>query len=107
MNFSYSPTLRHGDFGISSLLFDLGRGELTGVIDFSGAALGNPAVDFAGLLISYGGDFLLRIQRSYPITTEMMARARFYIGTFALEEALFGYENGDGKALATGFEEYI
>jgi aminoglycoside 2''-phosphotransferase len=106
-HFTFQPVLRHGDFGTSNLLFDAAGGSLTGVIDFSGAALGDPAVDFAGLLVSYGEDFIHRCQRVYPALGGMLDRARFYAGTFALEEALFGYENGDEAALRAGLEDYV
>ena len=35
-----------------------------------------------------------------------MDRVWFYQGTFALEEALFGIENGDPKAFESGIAQY-
>jgi aminoglycoside 2''-phosphotransferase len=36
----------------------------------------------------------------------MLARARFYRGTFALEEALHGFKNNDREAFESGMEQY-
>jgi aminoglycoside 2''-phosphotransferase len=106
-NFAYKPALRHGDFGTNNLLFDAAQGRLSGVIDFSGAALGDPAVDLAGLMVSYGEGFIERIGRTYPINEAILQRVRYTIGTFALEEALFGYEFGDEAALRAGLANYV
>jgi len=105
-NFVFQPVLRHGDFGTSNLIYDRTSGRLNGVIDFSFAALGDPAFDFAGLLSSYGQAFVERCQASYTGLERMLERVRFYWGTFALEEALFGYENGDEAALQAGLAAY-
>jgi aminoglycoside 2''-phosphotransferase len=34
-------------------------------------------------------------------------RVKFYCGTFALQEALFGIENDDRDAFQAGMEEYV
>lgn len=106
-NFSRPPILRHGDFGTSNLLFDPLNQRITGVIDFSSAGLGDPAVDFAGLLSSYGEAFIQRCMRFYPRLEELMPRVHFYRGIFALEEALFGVENNDVDAFQAGIAQYI
>lgn len=105
-NFDYAPTLRHGDFGPGNILFDARARAVSGVIDFGGAGLGDPAVDFAGLLASYGERFLARCSSLYPEIASALDRARFYAGTFALQEALFGAEHGDREAFASGIAPY-
>ena len=45
--------LIHGDFGASNILWNSGTGEISGIIDFGGAGIGDTAYDFAGLLSSY------------------------------------------------------
>lgn len=96
-NFAYAPALRHGDFGPSNILWDAARRRITGVIDFGGAGLGDPAVDVAGIIceVGYGEAFARRCLHIYPEVKGMLARARFYVSTFALQEALFGVEQGD------------
>jgi len=108
-NFGYSPALIHGDFGPSNILYDARARSIGGIIDWSGAGLGDPSNDIAALigLMGYGEDFARRLESVYPGVADMLPRARFYAGTFALQEALFGLETGDAKALAAGLAEYV
>ena len=69
--------------------------------------MGDPAYDFAGLLSGYGEGFLEYCAEVYPAVKVFMGRIRFYQGTFALLEALFGIENGDEEALKAGLERYV
>ena len=106
-NFQYRPVLKHGDFGPSNILFDRLDQRVTGVIDFGSSGLGDPAYDFAGLLSGYGEGFVEQCARAYPEIETFMGRIRFYQGTFALLEALFGIENGDDEALRAGLARYV
>jgi aminoglycoside 2''-phosphotransferase len=98
--------LIHNDFGGSNILYDEFRQELSGVIDFSSLCLGDPAVDVASLS-TYGEDFVLRGFRVYPEMEHLMERARLIKNTFALEEALSGWRDGDPKAFERGMENYV
>ena len=106
-NFEYRPVLKHSDFGPSNILFDSEKLRVTGVIDFGGSGLGDAAYDFAGLLSGYGDGFVELCTRAYPEMKGFMGRIRFYQGTFALLEALFGIENGDDGALRAGLARYV
>jgi len=98
--------LKHGDFGPSNILYDSVRQAVCGIIDFSGCTLGDPAYDFAGLLSGYGEGFVRGCAAGYPEVEALLPRARFYQGTFALEEALFGIENDDPQAFESGIDRY-
>lgn len=104
--FTFQPVLKHGDFGPSNILYDTERQAICGIIDFSGCALGDPAYDFAGLLGGYGEAFMRSCAAEYSGVDALLPRARFYQGTFALEEALFGIENNDPRAFENGMETY-
>lgn len=108
-DYSFTPTLRHGDFGISNLLFDHTKAEFIGAIHFGDAALGDPAVDFAGLYAfsEHSARFAVRMFSEYPELEAMTQRMHFHRATFALQEALFGAENGNDQALAAGLAEYV
>lgn len=106
-NFQYEPILKHGDFGPSNILFDREAQRVTGVIDFGSSGMGDPAYDFAGLLSGYGEGFLATCVETYPTLEAFLGRVRFYQGTFALLEALFGVENGDDEALRAGLAQYV
>ena len=105
----FDPVLRHGDFGGSNILWDPAQRGVTGVIDFSSCAPGDPAYDLASISTT-GEDLFARIAVRYQPDAEklaaMLARARFHRGTFALEEALDGLKNGDESAYRAGMEEY-
>ncbi len=45
-------TLIHGDFGASNILWEPNTCKISGIIDFGGCGLGDPAYDFAGILSS-------------------------------------------------------
>jgi aminoglycoside 2''-phosphotransferase len=105
---SWEPTLIHGDFGPSNILYDERTGAVSGIIDWSSAGSGDPATDLAALIgpVSYGEDFADALLASYPTLAAELPRARFYLGTFALQEALFGLETGDEQAYEAGIRQY-
>jgi len=105
-SFVFQPALKHGDFGPSNILYNAELQTVCGIIDFSGSALGDPAYDFAGLLSGYGEAFVKACMAVYPEDDSLLPRARFYQGTFALMEALFGVENNDPRAFENGIESY-
>lgn len=101
----YLPALRHGDFGFGNILYDAQSLEISAVIDFGFVGLGDPALDFASAAVL--GEGLFRpLCRAYPASQEMLPRARFYQGTFALQEALHGLLKGDSEAFESGIESY-
>ena len=101
----FAPALIHGDYGTGNVLFDAREGRIAGIIDFGSCALGDPAVDVAALS-TYGEPFLRRALATYPEMEAMLSRARFYRGTFALQEALYGVEHGDRAAFERGIGGY-
>jgi aminoglycoside 2''-phosphotransferase len=99
----FQPSMIHGDFGGSNILFD--SDTITGIIDFSFAGLNDPARDIAAVS-TYGDEFFSRICTYYPDIHSLLPRANFYRGTFALYEALHGFRNNDKEAFASGMEQY-
>lgn len=99
-------TLIHGDFGASNILWNPETSRISGIIDFGGSSLGDPAYDFAGILSSYGEDFFNMCINLYPDGNEISERVKFYKSTFALQEALHGIENNDRKAFENGIKDY-
>jgi aminoglycoside 2''-phosphotransferase len=105
---AFRPVLRHGDFGPTNILYDSSAGSISGIIDFGSAGLGDPATDIAGLLgpLSYGEAFVDLLAPAYPDLEALLGRARFYAGTFALQEALWGVEHDDQDAVRRGLLPY-
>jgi aminoglycoside 2''-phosphotransferase len=91
----------HGDFGASNMLFDAKSRRLTGIIDFGSLHHDDPAVDLAAASTLAPG-ILRHFRPTYPNLDAVLDRVAFYRGTFALQEALFGVENGDEQALRYG-----
>jgi len=98
---SVTPALIHGDFGTGNILVDLDARRITGVIDFGGAGVGDPAVDFAAVPWSPAA-FYDGLVGAYPEVATAGDRVKFYRGTFALQEALFGLEAGMGTPFGMG-----
>lgn len=105
-HFAFAPALIHGDFGTGNVLFERGAGRISGIIDFGSAGLGDPACDLAALL-TYGEPFAQKVLAAYPALRPALPRARFYRGTFAAQEALYGVEHGDPAAFARGIAPYL
>lgn len=101
-----TPTCIHGDFGCSNILWNPEERRISGIIDFGGAGLGDPAYDLAGILSSYGEDFFNRCIALYPNGQESAQRVHFYRSTFALQEALHGVDNNDAEAFENGIKAY-
>jgi len=105
--YEFSPKLRHGDFGTGNILFSFENQSIAGVIDFGGVGLGDPAGDFAGLFISFGEGFYRNCYSVYPEMEAALERVKFFCGTFALQEALFGFDNNDQDAFQAGMKNYV
>ncbi|EJQ49278.1 hypothetical protein IEI_03110 [Bacillus wiedmannii] len=106
-HFNFTPSLIHGDFGMTNILYSATKKGISGVIDFGGASIGDPAYDFAGILAGYGEEFLQFFSSHYPNLEEIKERMYFYKSTFALQEALFGLINNDKKAFGAGIAQYV
>ncbi|AVP43807.1 MULTISPECIES: phosphotransferase family protein [Bacillus cereus group] len=106
-HFNFTSSLVHGDFGMTNILYSATKKDISGVIDFGGASIGDPAYDFAGILASYGEEFLQLFEAYYPNLEAIKKRMYFYKSTFALQEALFGVLNNNKKAFEAGIAQYV
>lgn len=64
----------HTDFGGSNILFDEARCTVTGVIDWAGIKLCDPAID-VGAIMHMGESFVARMLKTYPEMEQMAPRA--------------------------------
>jgi aminoglycoside phosphotransferase (APT) family kinase protein len=90
---SRERVLAHADLGAEHILeMD---GTLTGVIDWSDAAITDPALDFARLYRDFGPSFLEDLLGAYgPLSPEAMSRVEFFARCAALEDLAFGDSTG-------------
>lgn len=107
--FPAEDVLIHGDFGPSNILWDQGKGIITGIIDFGSAGSGDPAQDMAALMgpRGYGIEFVRLMLDSYPGLEALIPRAQFYNQTFALQDALHGLAHNDRAAFQEGIAPYV
>ena len=82
----------HADLGAEHIL-ELG-GMLTGIIDWSDAAITDPALDFARVYRDFGPGVLEDVIEAYGALPAAMARIEFFARCAALEDLAFGIETG-------------
>ncbi|MFF3438474.1 phosphotransferase family protein [Streptosporangium sp. NPDC002721] len=93
----------HNDLGIEHVLVDPASWTVTGVIDWSDAAICDPARDFGLLYRDLGPAALHSALRNYRTDAhraeEISARAAFYARCGVLEDMAYGIETGQDKYL--------
>jgi aminoglycoside phosphotransferase (APT) family kinase protein len=82
----------HADLGAEHVL-ELG-GTLTGIIDWSDAAVTDPALDFARLYRDFGPAFLDELLQVYGPLPGAMPRIEFFARFAALEDLVYGRAMG-------------
>jgi aminoglycoside phosphotransferase (APT) family kinase protein len=85
--------LAHADLGAEHILEHAGM--ITGVIDWTDAAVTDPALDFARPLRDFGPDFLADLLAAYggpPGPDSLSARILFFARCAALEDLAYGRE---------------
>jgi aminoglycoside phosphotransferase (APT) family kinase protein len=84
--------LCHNDLGAEHLLAQ--DGEITGVIDWSDAAVTDPALDFARLYRDFGPGFLTEALDAYGGLPGAGPRIAFFARCAALEDLAYGTTSG-------------
>ncbi|GGO77000.1 phosphotransferase family protein [Nonomuraea cavernae] len=91
-----SPRFCHNDLGAEHLLADPASGELTGVIDWTDAAVTDPAHDFALIYRDLGPEVFERTLFHYDGRLDDAGRARvlFYARCALIEDLAYGLSTG-------------
>ncbi|MCK2219599.1 aminoglycoside phosphotransferase family protein [Actinomadura sp. ATCC 31491] len=86
----------HNDLGAEHILVDAATGTVTGVIDWSDAAVTDPAHDFARLYRDLGPGFfeLTAAHYPFPLTGDDRARIRFHARCALIEDLAYGLSTG-------------
>ena len=92
--------LVHGDISGTHILVNA-DGRISGVIDFGDARLGDPALDFAGVLNDWSRSFLARVLTHYApeVTSGTLRRAECFIALAPLYAVRQAARSGDRQAL--------
>ena len=101
-SFRFSPRLVHCDLSSDHILHDPAMGDLTGVIDWGDACVGDPAFDITGLLADYGPAFAEAVMVAKGDPSEYLGRAGFYARIVNVHQALHGLNVGDGVHVEAG-----
>jgi aminoglycoside phosphotransferase (APT) family kinase protein len=100
---TFPPALTHSDLGPAHLLCE--SQTLSGVIDWSDARVGDPAIDFAWLLHGTPRDFGSRVLDAYPGNVDGIEdRSLFWHRLGPFHEVIYGLDRGDDQFVASGLE---
>ena len=103
----WAPVFSHNDLGIEHVLVDAGSWNVTGVIDWSDAAIVDPALDF-GLLYRDLGPAAHAAMASYRTEVNDLAalgeRAVFYARCRLFEDLADGIETGQEQYVDKGLD---
>lgn len=93
--FDFDPVLIHGELVPYHILFSPEDNQLSGVIDFATAGLGDPAIDLGALIYAYGETLVSQLATQYPDYHDLLPRARFYAKAHELQWVLLGVETNE------------
>jgi aminoglycoside phosphotransferase (APT) family kinase protein len=97
----WAPVFSHNDLGIEHVLVDPGTWTVTGIIDWSDAAIVDPAIDFGLLYRDLGPAAAGAAMGSYRTEANdlvtLEARAVFYARCSLFEDLAYGIETGRGR----------
>ena len=94
-SFDYPPALIHADLAPYHILYEPTTQEISGVLDFGVAGIGDPALDLGAMISNYGESFVRKLDTSYPGIDGLLPRARFYAQAIELQWVLLGIETND------------
>ena len=88
----FTPALIHNDLGAEHLIVDPDSGALAGVIDWGDVGIGDPAIDFSGLLGGFGAEAARAALAAYgrPDDDALLWRAQLYVDMSPLHEVNYG-----------------
>ncbi|HEU5368459.1 MAG TPA: phosphotransferase, partial [Ktedonobacterales bacterium] len=105
-NFAFRPVLIHRDLSSAHILYDTASSALAGIIDWGDAWIGDPALDFVGLLSEYGHEFTEATLAGYRGEQDatFWRRMHFYLRVVPFHEVLYGVQEGDETHIRQGVE---
>ncbi|MEU7893469.1 phosphotransferase [Nonomuraea sp. NPDC049152] len=97
-----ADTVVHGDLGPEHLLAE--GGELTGVIDFSDAHVGDRALDLSWILYGTPRPFADAVADEYGVSEQERDRALVWHRLGPWHEVLYGLDTDDPSSVESGLE---
>jgi aminoglycoside phosphotransferase (APT) family kinase protein len=93
-------TLVHGDLGPAHIL--VADGTVSGVIDWTDAHVGDPALDLAWLLNGTAPTVASAVAEAYGVDPDLRRRARDWHRLGPWHEVLYGFDTGQDDYVASG-----
>lgn len=106
-NFWFEPVFIHRDLsGDAHILCNPRRAEITGIIDWEDASIGDPAIDFTGVYGDCGKDFTKRVLAKYggKVDETFWERTIFYYKIGAFHEIAYGQLINDDAHIKNGLK---
>ena len=93
-NFRFTPALLHDDLAGEHIRCDKAKGAVSGIIDWTDASVGDPALDFTGILDDCGVEFTKKVLSAYrgKADADLLKRATFYSKVVPFYEILYGLD---------------
>jgi aminoglycoside phosphotransferase (APT) family kinase protein len=98
-------TLIHGDLGAHHVLFE--DGEITGIIDWGDARVGDPALDLGWALFGAPEPFATAVAAAYGVTDEELGRALDWYRLVPWYDVLWGLGPGGRGFVDDGIGEIV
>lgn len=95
-----TASLVHGDLGPAHIL--VADGSVAGVIDWTDAHIGDPALDLAWLLNGTQPAFAAAVAAAYGADDELRRRSMAWHRLGPWHEVLYGFDTGDDGYIASG-----
>ena len=92
-DYTGAPCLVHTDFGYEHILVDPSSHTVTGILDWSDVAIGDPSWDFARLWAWQGDAFLCRVLEGYQSPDERIRERVHYRGLATAVSFCYGEGN--------------
>ncbi len=98
---TFDGALTHADLGPAHVLVSGGR--ISGVIDWTDARIGDPAVDLGWALYGTKPQFAVALTEAYGVGDKLARRAHLYHALGPWHEVVYGLR-GNGRFVASGLE---
>ena len=96
--------LVHCDLGCEHILIEEDGTTVTGLIDFEDVTIGDPAIDFVGIYVTYGMEAVEKVRDCYQhaLDVHFVNRLRFYTWMASCHEVIYGLEEGRSDHVEDG-----
>lgn len=98
--------LVHCDLGCEHILIGDDGTTVTGLIDFEDATIGDSAIDFVGIFVTYGLEAVDRVRDGYRHELDLNFERRlcFYTWMACCHQIIYGVEEGKADVVEDGVE---